>query len=366
MSLVLNGTDGLSDVDGSAATPAIRGTDANTGIFFPAADTIAFAEGGTEVMRIDSSGKLLVGTTTSPGSPNAKIVVAGTADPGVQLASTSNGGALLLGAGGGGLGFYTYTGAVGSESYTERARIDSSGNLLVGTTSAPTGIGGRFIVGGGRPMAYSIDSGTLQIKGDSGGWNMGTVFFGSSGTNRGGFGVAGVGDTLSYYFVGQSGSGTGVQLANGGTSWAALSDEREKNIHGEIENALEKVAQISGLYFNYKTDEPGTRRRVGFSAQKVQSVLPEAVTELERDFDNPTEDTKRLTLSTTDVVPLLVQALKEQQAIITEQEVKMGQLVDQLTNTESTMSLLTEMFTESQQTITALTARVAALEGTQP
>ena len=58
MSLILSGTDGLSDVDGSASTPAIRGTDANTGIFFPAADTIAFAEGGTEVMRIDSAGRL--------------------------------------------------------------------------------------------------------------------------------------------------------------------------------------------------------------------------------------------------------------------------------------------------------------------
>jgi hypothetical protein len=57
MSLILSGSDGLSDVDGSASTPAIRGTDANTGIFF-GADTIAFAEGGTEVMRLDSSANL--------------------------------------------------------------------------------------------------------------------------------------------------------------------------------------------------------------------------------------------------------------------------------------------------------------------
>jgi hypothetical protein len=67
MTLILNGTDGLSDVDGSAATPAIRGTDANTGIFFPAADTIAFSEGGVESMRIDASGRLLIGTTTASG-----------------------------------------------------------------------------------------------------------------------------------------------------------------------------------------------------------------------------------------------------------------------------------------------------------
>ena len=68
MSLILSGTDGLSDVDGSAATPAIRGTDANTGIFFPAADTIAFAEGGAEIARFDSSGNLGIGTT-NPGAP---------------------------------------------------------------------------------------------------------------------------------------------------------------------------------------------------------------------------------------------------------------------------------------------------------
>ena len=64
MSLILSGTDGLSDVDGSAATPALRGTDANTGIFFPAADTIAFSEGGAEAMRIDSSGNVGIGTAS--------------------------------------------------------------------------------------------------------------------------------------------------------------------------------------------------------------------------------------------------------------------------------------------------------------
>jgi len=60
MTLILSGTDGLSDVDGSAATPAIRGTDTNTGIFFPGADRIGFAEGGVQVGEFDASGNFLM------------------------------------------------------------------------------------------------------------------------------------------------------------------------------------------------------------------------------------------------------------------------------------------------------------------
>ena len=54
MTLILSGTDGLSDVDGSAANPAIRGTDANTGIFF-GADTVGISTGGTSALSIDAS-----------------------------------------------------------------------------------------------------------------------------------------------------------------------------------------------------------------------------------------------------------------------------------------------------------------------
>ena len=61
MSVVIDGTTGVSGADGSAATPALRGEDANTGIFFPAADTIAFSEGGVERLRIADAGQIGIG-----------------------------------------------------------------------------------------------------------------------------------------------------------------------------------------------------------------------------------------------------------------------------------------------------------------
>jgi hypothetical protein len=57
---------------GTVSAPAITTSgDTNTGIFFPAADTIAFTEGGAESMRIDSSGQVGIGT----GSPSGKLNV---------------------------------------------------------------------------------------------------------------------------------------------------------------------------------------------------------------------------------------------------------------------------------------------------
>jgi hypothetical protein len=137
MSLILSGTDGLSDVDGSAATPAIRGTDANTGIFFPAADTIAFAEGGAECARFDSSGNLLVGSTSVP-SPVANykaLVVGGTTGGIVDMGTTSTSyGRVSADSAGLGVSSLGAAPIIFRINAAEVSRIDSSGNLGVGVT----------------------------------------------------------------------------------------------------------------------------------------------------------------------------------------------------------------------------------------
>ena len=77
-------------VAGTAALPAITTTgDTNTGIFFPAADTIAFSEGGAEAMRIDTSGNVLVGVTSATSGGGVLQVSNGITFPATQSASAN-------------------------------------------------------------------------------------------------------------------------------------------------------------------------------------------------------------------------------------------------------------------------------------
>jgi hypothetical protein len=139
MSVIIDGTNGISDVDGSASTPAIRGTDANTGIFFPAADTIAFTEGGVESMRIDSSGNVGIGTS----SPSQRLSVVSTASEVAQFKTNQTNTDVYLTASGTTADGYVRLRGTGDSmvfitGLNERMRIDSSGNVGIGTTSPAT------------------------------------------------------------------------------------------------------------------------------------------------------------------------------------------------------------------------------------
>ena len=164
MTLTLSGSNGVSGVDGSASTPALQGSDSNTGIHFPAADTVAIDTGGSERLRVDSSGRCGIGdtapsykltssvssTNTSISSyTNDNITVAGvntgsaTANQLVPMLfrfadGTYNGNSLIAALRESATGrqqSFVFAPSNSSGDPTERARIDSSGRLLVGTTS---------------------------------------------------------------------------------------------------------------------------------------------------------------------------------------------------------------------------------------
>jgi hypothetical protein len=111
---------------------------------------------------------------------------------------------------------------------------------------------------------------------------------------------------------------------------AFYSDERLKEKTGIIENPLEKVKSLSAFY--YKENElaksfgfKNTKTQIGLSAQAVQKVLPEAVNlapfdmEMDENGDcNSKSGNDYLTLDYAKIVPLLIEAIKEQQKQIEE------------------------------------------------
>jgi hypothetical protein len=153
-------------------------------------------------------------------------------------------------------------------TWTDSMTLDGSGNLLVGTTSALSAWATR--------LTLSTDAGTTK-------WAVGPY---AATTN---------------FIISASGS-FGVYLnGTSAVSWTGISDERLKDIIEPISNAVAKVGKLRSVIGKFKADETNTRRSF-LLAQDVQAVLPEAV-----DASNP----DRLGVAYTEVIPLLVAAIKE-------------------------------------------------------
>ena len=202
---------------GTAALPSIISTTgtADTGQWFPAADTIAWSTAGTEKVRITSGGSVTINTNADLGS-GSKLNIVNTA-------------------------------------YILSARSSSAA--------------------AGRYVDFYIDSAST----------LGIV---------------------------QGGSTPGVGLTYGATSWSALSDETQKDIIEPITNGLEKISSLRSVIGKYKFDDD-EKRRSFLIAQDVEKVLPEAVDSL---IDIKTE-MPLLNLRYTDLIPLLVSAIKDLKTI---------------------------------------------------
>jgi len=124
---------------GSASAPVITRTgDTNTGIFFPAADTIAFAEGGVEALRLDSAGNMGLGTTSPRNVSGYKNLVIDGSTSGLFEINTNGTRVFSLYGAGNDINLVNPTATGTMQFYTnntERMRLDASGNLGIGTTS---------------------------------------------------------------------------------------------------------------------------------------------------------------------------------------------------------------------------------------
>jgi hypothetical protein len=345
------------------------------GMYLPAANSLGLSTNGTNAVYIDSSqnvgigvassltGKLSVGTVSYGQQPSVAQV------NGTSLAIANNAGIFNIGSTdssaadvGGSLGFTANGGVSGyatgqisgrRESATssvyssymafsttasnsviaERMRINSSGNVGIGvTTLASWSLGKALEIGFSGNSLNATRQAEFNL-------NCNAIYEGS--WKYGGTGKAAIiqftDGSISTFTTTASGTAgaaasltTGPYVANGGTSWTSASDERLKNITGEIENALDKVGQLRAAKFTWKADTEN-KPQVGLIAQDVQAVLPEVVNSTAYIMDDETE---YLGVNYDQVIPLLLASIKELKAI---------------NDTQA-------------ETITALTARIVALE----
>ena len=325
MPLNISGTSGISGIDGSAGTPAIQGSDSNTGISF-GTDTVNINTGGATRATIDSSGRLLVGTASAASTGLAQYarfqIEGGTSFNAARLAlrSASVNGAegtnsvigeiLFTESGGGpfasikatqdaagGSGDYPgclrfETTADSASSPTERVRITQAGHIgLFGTDPAATEVRGLTSGYGFRIQRNSYlesafdNNGYWILNNTQGAGTRYMVAFRTSGGDRG-------------YITSD---GTGV-------SYSSLSDYRLKENVTPVTDGITRLQQLKPSRFNFIAN-PG-KTVDGFLAHEAQTVVPECVTGVKDEVDadgNPVYQG----IDQSKLVPLLTAALQE-------------------------------------------------------
>ena len=274
----------------SATLAEIRAADTGTG-----AGALLFTNNGSERMRIDQDGDVGIGTTSPVTNSNyATLTISDTTGGQTHYKSTGGSVTAYIGAdsSSSGIGYLateTNHPLLFRTNNTERMRIDSSGNLLVGTTSTTTQTDGFRVFptgsdGGTLVECFNDDNGTALIVG------------------RGG----GNGEAVRFY-RGSTEVGS-IDVTTTSTSYGTSSDYRLKENVTDVTDGITRVKQLSPKRFNFIADADTTVD--GFLAHEAQAVVPEAVTGTHNEVDDDGNAVMQ-GIDQSKLVPLLTAALKE-------------------------------------------------------
>jgi len=348
---------------GTAALPSIISTTgtADTGEFFPAADTIAWSTAGTERMRIGSTGLVGIGTTAPLSQLDVSIAIVSPTSgeaTGVGAIRITNGTSALTSAGGlefkiagdnngygskiqalnSGGSQLVFANRYATGTWTERMRINNDGNVGIGTTSPANKleVSGSLLQGSAWAVigAYNAAA-TFPTPTDN------AVAFAWNFTNGGrdvtmmnndysGAGVRFVQRTgaATSGYVGRGGNGGDWFQGNNSASWSTVSDIRIKQNVRPLNDSLAKITALNPCHFEYKNTPD--KIKTGFIAQEFEQVLPGHVQESEPDvlfseyFD--LEAGEKMKSIDPDLIPYLVGAIKELKAIIDTQSARITAL----------------------------------------
>jgi hypothetical protein len=272
----------------------------------------------------DASGNVGIGTS-SPTSLGANFktleLQAGSSSAGGGYYLTGNGTAQAQ------VGVDTLTGYIGMRSNhpvvfttnnTERARIDSSGNLLVGGTTQPIGTC-RLVVQ------------------NSGASSNGAGFFFTSTDDRGNVliqhaGATGATSRKQISFFNASGSEVGYVSSTGSaTSYVTSSDYRLKENIAPMTDALSVVQQLKPVTYTWKD---GGFSSQGFIAHELQKIVPECVVG-EKDSVDAEGNPKYQGIDTSFLVATLTAAIQELKALVDTQASTITTMTDRITALEA-------------------------------